>query len=131
MLAKSPRRSSAPSTKFTPEQLELYSRHLKTGHLPLERFTMSDDVVTGLRAVLHKSGRIAFHASYYVGEKRPFMLIGTFNKGDPDYITIEEARNLTRTIKALGDKGIDPQSGLQRRLIRELKRDGTNWRVSK
>jgi hypothetical protein len=41
--------------------------------------------------------------------------------------TIEEARALTKTIRALAEKGIDVQSGLHERLLRELKAQGTRW----
>lgn len=88
-------------------------------------------MVVGLRAMCHKSGLIAFHVSYYVGDKRPFMKIGTFNEGDPEFMTIEDARHVAKTIIALGEKGIDVQEGLHRRLIRELKEKGTNWRSPK
>jgi hypothetical protein len=122
---------AAPSTKFTAERLEPFSKDLQSQRVPLERQQISDDMVVGLRAMVHKSGLIAFHVSYYVGDKRPFMRIGTFNKGDPDFISIEDAREVAKTIKALGEKGIDVQDGLQRRLVRELKEKGTNWRVPK
>lgn len=123
---------SAPSSKFTPERLEAFANDLKSGRVPLERQQVSDDRVTGLRAMIAKSGSISYHASYYVGDaNRPFMRLGSGNKGAADYITIEEARELTRTIKALGDRGIDPQLGLHRRLVRELKRDGVNWKPPK
>ena len=89
-------------------------------------------MVIGLRAMVHRSGLIAFHVSYYVGDKRPFMRIGTFgDKNDPDYISIEDAREVAKTIKTLGGKGIDPQDGLMRRLVRELKDKGTAWQNSK
>jgi hypothetical protein len=85
-------------------------------------------MVAGLRAQVHRSGLVSFHVSYYVGDKRPFINIGSLNEDEPDHITITEARQLAKTIKALGDKGIDVQDGLHKRLLRELKRDGTNWR---
>jgi hypothetical protein len=130
MMAKATRH--APSSKFTAERLQAFARDLKSQRVPLERQQISDDIVVGLRAMIHKSGLIAFHVSYYVGDKRPFMRIGTFdNPKDPDYISIEDAREVAKTIKALGDKGIDVQDGLHRRLIRELKEKGTAWRAPK
>jgi hypothetical protein len=42
--------------------------------------------------------------------------------------TIKEARELTKTIRALAEKGIDIQDGLLPRLLRELKAWGTRWR---
>lgn len=124
--------AKAPSTKFTAERLKAFSKDLQTQRVPLERQQISDDMVVGLRAMIHKSGLIAFHVSYYVGDKRPFMRIGTFDDpSDPDYISIEDAREVAKTIKALGEKGIDVQDGLQRRLVRELKEKGVGWRVPK
>ena len=130
-MAKGTRQSGAPSTKFTPERLEAFARDLKSQRVPLERQQISDDIVVGLRAMIHKTGLIAFHVSYYVGDKRPFIKIGDFNKDSPDYISLDDAREVAKTIKALGEKGIDVQDGLQRRLIRELKDKGTSWRLPK
>jgi hypothetical protein len=115
---------------FTEESLKILARDLKNGRLPLERTIISDDRMIGLRAMVTKDGRVTFHASYHYGNKRPFMMIGelTDDRKNPDRITIEDAREITKTIKYLGDMGIDPQEGLQRRLVAELKRDGTKWR---
>jgi hypothetical protein len=126
-MTKSPRRDL--SVKFTAEKLEAFARDLKSQRVPLERQQISDDVVTGLRAVIHKTGLIAFHVSYYVGDKRPFMKIGEFNKESPDYMSIEDAREIARTIKAIGERGVDVQDGLHRRLVRELQEKGTAWRL--
>lgn len=131
-MAKATRSTGSPSTKFTAETLEAFARDLKSGRVPLERQQVSDDRVTGLRAIVYKSGLIVFAVSYYVdGANRPFMRLGSMNKDEPDYMTIEEARELAKTVKAIGDKGIDPQDGLLRRLIAELKRDGVNWKPPK
>lgn len=116
---------------FTMENIEGIARDLASGKLKLPRVQISDDIVTGLRVMINKSGLITAHSAYTVGENRPFLKIGSLNKGDPEYISIAEARELTKTIKALGDKGIDVQEGLHRRLIRELKREGTKWRPAK
>ncbi|KRQ11888.1 hypothetical protein AOQ73_05635 [Bradyrhizobium pachyrhizi] len=78
--------------------------------------------------MIHKSGLISFHCSYYVGENRPFMKLGDLNEDSPNHITLDDARDLTKTIKALGEKGIDVQEGLHRRLIKELKKEGLKWR---
>jgi hypothetical protein len=131
-MAKAQRNSgSASSNKFTPERLEAFARDVKSQRVPLERQQISDDVMVGLRAMIHKTGLITFSASYYIGDKRGHIKIGDFNKDSQDYISIEDAREVTKTIKALGEKGIDVQDGLQRRLIRELKDKGTSWRVPK
>ncbi len=132
MMAVAKRKTTgSPTSKFTKETIEAFARDLKTQRIPLERQQISDDMVTGLRVMIHRSGAISFHVSYYVGEQRPFMRLGSFNEGDPDYLTIEEARELTKTIKALGERGIDVQAGLHRRLVHELMRDGTNWKAPK
>lgn len=128
-MTKAARRVLVPSSKFTPERLRAFTKDLVSQRVPLERQQISDDIVTGLRAICHKSGYIAFHVTYYVGDKRPYMKIGDFDESSPDYLTIEEARELAKTIKALGDKGIDVQDGLMRRLINELQEKGTDWRV--
>ena len=106
-MAKSrTKRMPVPESKFTAERLLAFTKDLQTQRVPLERQQISDDMQLGLRAVCHKSGLIAFHVSYNVGDKRPFMRLGTFdNPKDPDYITIEDARELAKTVRALGDKG--------------------------
>jgi hypothetical protein len=35
---------------------------------------------------------------------------------------------LTKTIRALGDKGVDPQEGLHKRLLKEIAEKGTAWK---
>jgi hypothetical protein len=104
------------------------AKDLKSGRLPLARQQISDDMVVGLRAVVNRSGLISFHVSYYVGDKRPFMVIGDLNEDSDKHLSITEAREIAKTIKALGDKGVDVQDGLHKRLVRELKRDGLQWR---
>jgi hypothetical protein len=120
-------------SKFTIETLQALAKDLSTGRLPLERTTVSDDRVIGLRAMVMKNGNITFHASYHFGDKRPFMLLGQpIDKKADDYVSLEDARELTKTIKYLAEEiGVDPQDGLQKRLIRELKTEGTSWRPDK
>lgn len=122
-------RAGEPS-KFEKDSLFALAKDLQTRRLPLERITVSDDMVTGLRAVISKSGQIALSASYHFGDERPFLKLGELSAPpkDPAYISIDDARELTKTIKSLADKGIDPQEGLHKRLIRELKEQGTRWR---
>lgn len=122
----------AEKSEFTEEMLFAAAEDLKAGRLKLERLRFSDDMVVGLRAVVNRnSGLITLHASYEVGDDRPYILLGSLNKGADNHITIDEARELTKTIKALGDKGIDVQDGLHKRLIKELKAQGTKWRPGK
>jgi len=124
--------NGSPSTKFTVETLEAFARDLKSGRIPLERQQISDDRTVGLRAIVYRSGKIALAASYYVdGGNRPFLRLGSLNRDADDYISIEDARELTKIVKAIGDRGVDVQDGLERRLISELQRDGVNWKPPK
>lgn len=129
LAKRKPLRLNEPSN-FEIDTLEKLADDLKKGRIPLDRVTVSDDRVVGLRAIVTKDGRITFHASYHFGEGRPFLKLGemTLPQKHPDHISFTDARELTKTIKALADKGIDPQDGLHRRLLRELKRDGVSWR---
>ena len=119
------------ASKFTEDVLKALAKDLQSGRLPLERTTVSDDKVIGLRAMVSKTGAISLHASYHLADRRPMMFLGelTDDKKNPDRITIEEARRLTEIVKALADEyGIDPQEGLHQRLRKELLRDGMKWR---
>lgn len=121
-------------SKFDAKTLKGLVKDLQNGrYATIGRFTISDDRVTGLRAMVTKDGRISLHASYHIGDERPMFKLGDLNvpPDHKDYLSIEDARELTKTIKALGDMGIDPQEGLHRRLIKELQRDGKNWRPDK
>lgn len=123
-------RTDGPS-KFTEETLLAVARDLKSGRLPMQRTQLSDDMVQGLRANIQASGLVTYHVAYRVGDERPFVAIGHGNKDMDDYITVTEARELTKTIKKLGDMGIDVQDGLYARLMRELKEQGSAWRPEK
>lgn len=116
------------TSKFDEDTLLAIGKDLASGKLPLERVRVSDDVVTGLRAVVNRSQLVTLHCSYEVGDVRPFILLGSLNSDADNHITIKEARELTKTIKALAAKGIDVQEGLHKRLMRELKRDGAAWK---
>lgn len=106
------------------------AKDLSSGRLKLERVRISDDTVVGLRAVVNRGGRVTLHISYEAGEDRPFMLLGSLDdKKAPDYITIDDARELAKTIKALGERGINVTAANDRRLLKELKRDGVAWRA--
>jgi hypothetical protein len=115
-------------SKFTEEALNKLQKDLQSGRLPMNRIQVSDDMVTGLRAMVTKDGDISYHCAYNLGDSRPFIKIGTAHKGHPEHITIETARYRARTIKALGNRGIDVQDGLYRRLFQELDRDGEAWK---
>lgn len=118
----------ASKSEFTEEMLLQAAKDLSSGRLKLERLRISDDMCVGLRAVVNRSGRITLHVSYEVGDDRPFKLLGSANKDESDYISIDDARELAKTIKALGDRGINVDEANDRRLLKELRRDGASWR---
>lgn len=118
----------ADPSKFDTKTLQALAKDLQQGRLPLERVTVSDDMVTGLRAVVYKSGLITFAISYHFGDERPFLKLGVLDEKAPDHISVTDARELAKTVKALADKGIDVQAGLHARLLREIREKGTAWR---
>ncbi|WP_448043750.1 integrase arm-type DNA-binding domain-containing protein [Bradyrhizobium liaoningense] len=113
---------------FTEANIAAMAKDMKSGRILLDRTVLSDDLVTGLRVVIRKDGTVAYHASYHFGDDRPFMKLGVIDPKDPDYISLNDARELTKVIKTLAAKGINPQEGLHRRLVAELLRDGVNWK---
>jgi hypothetical protein len=122
---------SVEESIFTEANLAAMAKDLKTRRIMLDRTVLSDDLVTGLRAVIRKDGGVTYHASYHFGDERPFMILGVMDPKDPEHISLAEARQLTKTIKALADKGINPQEGLRKRLVRELLAEGTDWKPEK
>jgi hypothetical protein len=96
--------------------------------MPLPRTQLSDDMVTGLRAMIFRNGVVSLNVSFFVGDERPFLKLGTLNKDAPDHISIADARHLAKTIISLGAKGIDVRDGLDKRLFRELREKGEKWR---
>jgi hypothetical protein len=113
---------------FTEEYFNHAAKEMQSGRSPAKRLQHADDLVTGLRVQIFPSNIISYHVQFYVGDQRPFMLIGYANKDNPMYLTVQEAREIAKTIIALGNKGINPQDGLLPRLIRELKKEGEKWR---
>jgi hypothetical protein len=115
--------TDGPHVAFTIESLESFSQALKSGRMKVDKITFTDDQQPGLRAIVRTTGNISFHAHYDFKGSRPMIKVGEW-PGTP----LKEARELTKTIRALADKGIDVQEGLLPRLLRELKQQGTKWR---
>ena len=111
------------SDKFSGPTFEALADDLKRGRVPLDRVTVSDNIQTGLRAIIRNTGLISFHVQYSVEGSRPYLKIGDY----PD-TTVNEARSIAKTVIALAERGIDVQSGLHERLVRELKEKGEKWR---
>lgn len=120
-------------SKFSVPMLKDMAKDLQSGKIPLDRTVLSDDLVTGLRAIVRNTGSVSLHASYHFDDGRPMMKLGdpTLPPKDPDYISLDDARELTKTIKHLALNGIDVQEGARRRLVRELLRDRESWRPEK
>lgn len=111
-------------TSFDRETLEGLAEDLKTGRIPLDRLTVTDNEQANLRAVIRNTGLISYHVQYSLPNgSRPFMKVGNY----PD-MPIKTARELCRTITSLASRGIDPQEGLHERLIRELLDKGERWK---
>lgn len=121
----------AEKSKFDATTLLEIAKDLASGKLPLERVRVSDDMCVGLRAVCNRSGLCTLHVSYAVGDDRPFWKLGDVNKDSPEYISIDDARALAKTVKALGDRGINVEETNRKRLIKELREKGTAWRPGK
>ena len=115
-------------SQITERALFKIADDLKKGIPPLPKLSIVDDLVVGLRFIVYKTGEIAIHASYTVGERRPFFKLGVLNKDSDEHLSLADARHLVKNIKAIGDRGIDVQEGMQKRLIAELMRDGSAWR---
>lgn len=117
------------SSMFNEQHIKMLANDLVTGRTKLPKMTVSDNIVRGLRAIIRATGLVSYHVFYTVGEDdQAYLKIGVMDPKNPEHLTIQEARDLARTIKALGKKGIDPQSGLHSRLIKELREMGVNWK---
>jgi len=115
-LAKQP-------SAFTIPWFQKLAEGLTTKRMKTDRITVSDDMVPGLRAIIRDTGGISFHVQYTMGKSRPYLKIG-----DVRGTTVDQARKLARTVLSLAKQGIDPQSGLHERLLRELAEQGDKWR---
>lgn len=115
--------------QLTKKLIEGLLDDLQSKRIPLPILRLSDDVQPGLRIAIRDSGLVSWHTQYELpagkdGQRtRPYIKIGDYPE-----MTIDRARNLTKTILALAEKGIDPMEGLHDRLIRELEEKGTRWR---
>lgn len=121
---------------YTEKSLKAFAADVKSGRLPvLDRLRLTDDMVTGLRVHIFKDGTINFLTNYHFGDhtKRHDFKIGelTADSKSPDHLSLENAREITKIIQSLSLNGIDVQDGMRRRLIRELLRDGRQWRPDK
>lgn len=108
---------------FNIETFRELAEQFKSGTIPKneQRIPKTRD---NLQVIVRKSGEISFHGMYTLPNgKGTSLLLGE----DPE-MTIERAQPIVRTLQRLADKGIDPQDGLHKRLIRELEKQGDKWR---
>jgi len=127
-------RPNEPS-QVTEKTLLKIADDFKKGIPPLQdKLKIVDDMVVGLRIYIYKTGAIVFHASYTVGDRRPFMKLGELSPAHSrqpktdEPLSLAEARELTKAIKAIGDRGIDVEKAHRARLLAEIKRDGSAWK---
>lgn len=90
-----------------------------------KRRMITDSVVPGLRAVGRPTCLVSFHVDYFIGESRCLWKIGDYPE-----TSIEIARILAGTVRALAAKGIDPPEEMRKRMFRELIEQGANWTPS-
>lgn len=113
--------------KFNEATFTELAQDLKSGRIPLDRIQVSDNEVSGLRAIIRNTGTITYHVNYMIntksGQQRTYIKIG-----DYPGINLSTARDRAEAIIALGKKGVDVQEALHDRLMREIDRDGQNWR---
>jgi hypothetical protein len=125
-------KANIESQHFTPDMIDKLHKDLKTRRIPLDRVMISDDRSVGLKVLVRGTGVITFLVNYSVaGGGRYNITVGHYPE-DADTETkqnaIDQARELSETIRSLAAKGIDVQEGLHARLIRELQEQGTKWR---
>lgn len=111
-------------TRFTATLLDGLSAEMQARRIRAPRLVVSDNVVTGLRAIIRQSGAVSLHAHYKSPDgSRPMVLLGAYPE-----MSIAQARDLVRTINALVAKGLDPLEGMRRRVMAELLEKGSDWR---
>jgi hypothetical protein len=113
--------------KFNEATFKELAQDLQSGRIPLDRVQISDNDVSGLRAIIRNTGTITYHVNYMIhtngAGSRTYIKIGDY----PD-INLTTARKRAQAVIALGKKGVDVQEALHDRLMREIDRDGESWR---
>lgn len=122
-----PKPASITPPRFNVITLQKIADDMAKGKLKIlhNKLDVADEVQPGLKANVYKTGYWSYLVEYKVQGRdgRPHLTIGKH-----PYMSISEARELAKTIRYLGTKGVDVQDGLIDRLIAELKRDGIQWR---
>jgi hypothetical protein len=112
----------APVPELPPDIGDIYLDWCRSWVRELTRVT--DNQCPGLRIIMRVGGACSFHAHFSIKGKGRAMI----NIGERPSMSILTARTVTRTIIELGRMGIDPRDGLEKRLVRELQEQGSNWR---
>lgn len=127
-----PGRRTSRESKFSVKLIEQFIDDLKSGRLPLPKVTIADEEQPGLHCMIRPTGNASFHVQYYNKEgKRPYFLIGRHAPGEVDHLTIDRARHLAKTIRALADKGVDVDDGLsslRAQVLHDVEVQGEKWR---
>ncbi|MCF8475744.1 MAG: Arm DNA-binding domain-containing protein [Pseudolabrys sp.] len=111
-------------TRFTAALLDGLSDDMRARRIRSPRLVVSDNVATGLRAIIRQSGNVTLHCHYRSPDgSRPMILLGAYPE-----MSIGSARDLVKTINALVARGIDPLEGMRRRVMAELLEKGADWR---
>ena len=130
--AEKPGRRTSRESKFSVKLIEQFIDDLKSGRLPLPKVTIADEEQPGLHCMIRPTGNASFHVQYYNKEgKRPYFLIGRHAPGEVDHLTIDRARHLAKTIRALADKGVDVDDGLsslRAQVLHDVEVQGEKWR---
>lgn len=94
--------------------------------LEKKRELLTDTKVEGIRVYAFPSGEVTIGVAYRIPgiETRMEFTFGKY----PEEIRIPEARKLALIVRTLADNGIDVHEGLKPRLMKELRRDGLDWR---
>lgn len=127
-----PGRRTSRESKFSVKLIEQFVDDLTRQRIPLERVTLTDEVQPGLHYIIRANGGATFHVQYYNKTgKRPYFTLGRHAPGEADHMTIERARHLAKTIRALADKGIDIDDALinaRAQLLIDVEERGEDWR---
>lgn len=127
-----PGRRTARQSQFSVRLIEDFLDDLKRQRIPLDKVTLTDEVQPGLHCIVRSNGSATFHVQYYNKTgKRPYFMIGRHAPGQADHLTIERARHIAKTIRALADKGIDVDDGLinaRAQVLLDVEEQGEKWR---
>lgn len=128
-----------PGVRITPEILAHFRKDFESKKLgKMDRVRLTDNIQSGMRVIINKSGLITFYANYTMrtkdGNERPYFTIGHYPEefelkrnprlGDE---FIADMRDVATIIRNLADMGIDVQAGLHERIVAEIRAERESW----